>query len=93
MLALRRYRDRSVPEEVLRRVLKADRLTPSGMNARPWHFVVVRDRETLAEVASRERYGQPIASVRRARGAHPLPLAGITPRQPGVASRLVAVRS
>src|SRR5215212_9405627 len=47
MQAVREYQDRPVPEDVLRRVLEAGRLTASGMNAQPWHFIVVQDPETL----------------------------------------------
>lgn len=47
MLAVRQFQDKPVPEETIRRVLEAGRLTASGMNAQPWHFVVVEDRETL----------------------------------------------
>ena len=43
MQAVRQYQDRPVPDDVLRRVLEAGRLTASGMNAQPWHFIVVQD--------------------------------------------------
>ena len=33
MQAVRQYQDRPVPDDVLRRVLEAGRLTASGMNA------------------------------------------------------------
>src|SRR3569833_1120930 len=46
MQAVRDYQDRPVPEDVLHRVLEAGRLTASGMNAQPWHFIVVQDPET-----------------------------------------------
>ena len=47
LLAVRSYRDTPVPEDVIRRIVEAGRLTGSGMNRQPWHFIVVRDRETL----------------------------------------------
>src|SRR3954470_14767441 len=50
LLAVRRYRDRPVPESVIRRVLEAGRLTASAMNAQPWHFVVVQERYTLRQL-------------------------------------------
>jgi nitroreductase len=52
LLAVRRYQDRPVPEPVIRRVLEAGRLTASGMNAQPWHFVVVQDRDTLRQLGA-----------------------------------------
>jgi nitroreductase len=47
ILAVRRYQDRPVPEELVRRVLEAGRLSASASNRQPWHFVVVQDKETL----------------------------------------------
>jgi nitroreductase len=47
LLAVRRYRDRPVPESVIGKVLEAGRLTASAGNKQPWHFVVVQDRKML----------------------------------------------
>jgi nitroreductase len=49
--AVRGYDDRPVPDEVVRRVLEAGRLTASSMNKQPWHFVVVDDPRTLRQLA------------------------------------------
>jgi nitroreductase len=57
MQAVRQFEDRPVPEEVLRRVLEAGRLTASGMNAQPWHFIVVEDPETLRRLGALARTG------------------------------------
>src|SRR5215471_7110273 len=59
LLAVRSYRDTPVPDTVVRRIVEAGRLTGSGMNQQPWHFIVVRDRDMLrrlGEVASSGRY-------------------------------------
>ena len=59
LLAVRSYRDTPVPDAVVRRIVEAGRLTGSGMNGQPWHFIVVRDRNVLrrlGEVASSGRY-------------------------------------
>jgi nitroreductase len=52
LLAVRRYQDRPVPEETIRRILEAGRLTASAMNEQPWHFVVVTNRETLRQIGA-----------------------------------------
>jgi nitroreductase len=52
LLAVRRYQDRPVPEDAIRRVLEAGRLTASGLNEQPWHFVVVGDREALRRIGA-----------------------------------------
>ena len=63
MQAVRQYQDRPVPEDVLRRVLEAGRLTASGMNAQPWHFVVVQDPETLRRLGTLAKTGSYIAGA------------------------------
>ena len=52
-----------MPEDVLRRVLEAGRLTASGMNAQPWHFVVVQDPETLRRLGALAKTGPYIAGA------------------------------
>lgn len=50
--SVRSYLSKSVPDEVLRRILEAGRLSPSAVNYQPWHFIVVTDpakRKGLAE--------------------------------------------
>jgi nitroreductase len=41
----RSYADRSVPEDVQRRILDAGRVSGSASNRQPWRFVVVEDEE------------------------------------------------
>ena len=47
LLAVRSYGDTPIPDAVVRRIVEAGRLTGSGMNSQPWHFIVVRDRNAL----------------------------------------------
>ncbi len=48
--SVRLYRDKQVPEYLVRRVLEAGRYAPSAGNTQPWRFVVVRDPVLLAEM-------------------------------------------
>jgi len=57
LFAVRRYRDKPVPEDVLRRVLEAGRLSPSAMNKQPWHFVVVQDPNMLRQLGTAAQTG------------------------------------
>ena len=57
LLAVRRYRDKPVPEDVLRRVLEAGRLSASAANKQPWHFVVVQDPDMLRQLGTVARSG------------------------------------
>ena len=45
----RRYADRPIPDDVVTRILDAGRLSGSSMNKQDWQFVVVSDKEALAE--------------------------------------------
>lgn len=63
MLAVRRYQDKPVPEATVRRIVEAGRLTGSAMNAQPWHFVVVQDRETLRRLGALARTGPYVAEA------------------------------
>ena len=49
---IRQYTDEAVPDDVLRKLLELARWTGSSRNSQPWHFIVVRDRETLKKLAS-----------------------------------------
>jgi len=48
--SVRLYRNRQVPETLVRRVLEAGRFAPSAGNAQPWKFVVIQDREMIREM-------------------------------------------
>ena len=39
-----------VPDAVIRRILQAARWAPSSSNTQPWHFIVVRRLDTIAEL-------------------------------------------
>src|SRR4051812_23055814 len=63
LLAVRRYQSDPVPEATIRRILEAGQLTASAMNAQPWHFIVVKDRETLRQIAGAVPSGPYIAQA------------------------------
>jgi nitroreductase len=57
VLAVREYQDREIPDDVLDRIVAAAHLTASAANRQPWHFVVVRDRQSLRELGGLLRTG------------------------------------
>ena len=63
LLAVRRYKDTPVPDDLVRRIVEAGRLTGSGMNGQPWHFIAVRDRETLRRLGSLAPSGRYVAQA------------------------------
>src|SRR2546422_6175175 len=52
LLAVRGYQDKPVPDAVVRRIVEAGRLTGRGVNGQPWHFIVIRDGETLRRLGA-----------------------------------------
>jgi nitroreductase len=63
LLAVRSYQDRPVPDAVVRRIVEAGRLTGSGMNRQPWHFIVVRDRAMLRRLGAAASSGSYVAQA------------------------------
>jgi nitroreductase len=63
VLAIREYQDRDVPADVVQRIVEAGRLSASAGNRQPWHFVVVRDRDSLRELGRLVRSGPYIAQA------------------------------
>ena len=52
---VREYAETAIPDEVLRRILDAGRLAGSSRNKQQREFVIVSDRETLAEAVFEPR--------------------------------------
>ena len=53
--SVRRFQRKPIPDEILEALMKAAMAAPSGNNAQPWEFVIVRDpkiKEELSRVHS-----------------------------------------
>jgi nitroreductase len=61
VLAVRKYQDKPVSRDVVRRIVEAGRLTASSMNEQPWQFIVVEDRDTLRRLGALVRSGPYVA--------------------------------
>ncbi len=48
--SIRKYRDDPIPDLVVNETLRAAMSAPSAGNEQPWHFVVIRNRETLDRI-------------------------------------------
>ena len=57
VLAVRSYQDKSIPPEVVQRIVESAHLTGSSMNLQPWHFIVVEDRQTLRKLGRLATHG------------------------------------
>lgn len=49
--SVRDYKDKSVPKEIVKKILEAGRVAPSASNIQPWHFIVVSDLESRKVIA------------------------------------------
>ncbi|MGA7673147.1 MAG: nitroreductase family protein [Nitrolancea sp.] len=58
LLAVRSYQDKPVPDDVVKKIVDAAHLTASSQNGQPWHFVVVRNRETLKKLGELAKSGR-----------------------------------
>ena len=56
--SVRKYSDKPIPKEVLRKILEAGRLAPSWTNIQSWKFIVVQNQENK-EMLSELACGQP----------------------------------
>lgn len=55
--SIREYRDQPVADDLVRQLLGAAMMAPSAGDVRPWHFVVLTDREILAQAARIHPHG------------------------------------
>jgi len=53
--SVRKYKAKTVPSEVLKRILEAGRYAPSAANKQPWHFIMVTNSE-IKEKLSKGRW-------------------------------------
>jgi nitroreductase len=56
--SIRKYTDELVSEQQIKLLLEAAMAAPSGSNRKPWHFIVVTDRQRLDELAKSHSHGK-----------------------------------
>jgi nitroreductase len=66
--SIRKYTEQPVEDEKITEMLKAAMAAPSANNKQPWHFVVIKSRETLDKIAEAHPHakmaaGAPLAIV------------------------------
>src|SRR5213082_604754 len=54
--AVRQFTDESLSEEAIRSILNAGRRAQSSKNSQPWHFIAIRNRETLVALSKMGDY-------------------------------------
>ena len=58
--SIRKYTGEEISPETERRLLEAAMAAPSAHNLQPWHFIVVRDRDTLNRIPEYHGYSKMI---------------------------------
>jgi nitroreductase len=61
--AVRQFTDTPLSEEAIRSILNAGRRAQSSKNTQPWHFIAIRDRETLRQLAEFGAYAGHLAGA------------------------------
>lgn len=61
--AIRQFQDRPLPDDILTAILNAGRRSQSSKNSQPWHFIVVRDRETLRTLSTLGTFASHLAGA------------------------------
>jgi len=62
--SVRQFSPKTVSRATVDRLLRAALMAPSSLGARPWRFVLIRDRRTIAEIVEAKRRFMPIAKRR-----------------------------
>lgn len=56
--SIRKYKPEPVSEEAVKTLLEAAMAAPSAHNHKPWHFIIITEREKLDELAEAHPYGK-----------------------------------
>jgi nitroreductase len=51
--SVRAYQTKDVDDESIEKLLRAGMAAPSAIDKRPWHFIVVKDKEMLKQIAEK----------------------------------------
>ncbi len=54
--SIRKFLDKKVDDDTIKKILSAAMTAPSAMNEQPWQFVVILDKEVLAKVSTLSPY-------------------------------------
>ena len=51
--SIRKYKDTAIPREIIDKLLRAGVNAPSGMNAQPWNFVVIENKDMIGDLSKK----------------------------------------
>ncbi|HKP54069.1 MAG TPA: nitroreductase family protein [Chloroflexia bacterium] len=61
--AVRQYTEQPLSEEVVETILRAGRRAQSSKNSQPWHFIAIRDKETLVKLSQMGDFAKHLPSA------------------------------
>ena len=61
--AIRKFREEPIPDDALDHILYAGRRAQSSKNTQPWHFIAIRDRKMLEDLAQLGNYADHLAQA------------------------------
>jgi nitroreductase len=61
--SVRKFTSQDVTKAQVREILNAGMFAPSAWNRRPWHFIVVRDKELLTKLSGTSKYSKFVADA------------------------------
>src|SRR5215211_6276366 len=61
--AVREFTSEPVPEDIIQEILEAGRLAQSSKNDQPWHFILIRQLETLRQLSECGKYAGHLAGA------------------------------
>jgi len=64
--SIRRYRDESVPREVILEVLDIARHAPSARNSQPWEYIIIDDEDLLQKLSKIHAGALPLSRAKAA---------------------------
>jgi nitroreductase len=53
--SVRNFSDKEIPDEIIKELIRAGTYAPTAMNQQPWRFVVVKNRQLVAEYDERAK--------------------------------------
>lgn len=61
--SVRQFNDQEVDDDIINTILEAGMNAPSAMNTQPWHFIVVRDKNLLNQIADKIKNAHPCSEA------------------------------
>ena len=61
--AVRQFTDQPIPDDVVLQIVNAGRRAQSSKNSQPWHFIAIRDKETLKKMSELGTYAGHMAGA------------------------------